>query len=148
METTAGRSPWLTMWTRPRATMRETLDTDPERMVVVLAILGAFSQSLDKAALRNVGDIFSVPVIILVAAVAGAIGGPIWLYAMGGLVRWTGAGSGGKPPPCTCGRPSPGRVFPSSGGCSSRFRSWRWAEEGFSRAGGPTSTRIPGRRSR
>ncbi len=98
METTAGRSPWLTMWTRPRATMREILDTDPDRMVVALAMLGGFSQSLDKAALWDVGDIFSVPVIILVAAVAGSIGGLIWLYVMGGLVRWTGRWIGGQAP--------------------------------------------------
>jgi hypothetical protein len=87
MESTTGRSPWLTIWTRPRATMREILDTDPERMVVALAMLGGFSKSLDKASLRNVGEFFSVPVIILIAAIAGSIGGLIWLYAVGGLER-------------------------------------------------------------
>lgn len=98
MESTTGRSPWLTIWTRPRATMREILDTDPERMVVALAMLGGFSQSLDKASLRNVGEFFSVPVIILIAAIAGSIGGLIWLYAVGGLVRWTGRWIGGHAP--------------------------------------------------
>ena len=49
-------NPWFTIWTRPRATMRSILDTDPKHMVMVLAMLAGFAQALDKASLRHVGD--------------------------------------------------------------------------------------------
>lgn len=92
------QNPWFTIWTRPRATMREILDTDPEQMVVLLAMRGGFGQSLDRASLKEVGNVFPVPIIILFAAVGGAVGGLIWLYLVGFLVRWTGRWIGGKAP--------------------------------------------------
>jgi hypothetical protein len=39
-------NPWLSIWTQPRATMRQILDTNPRRLVHVLAILGTMVRML------------------------------------------------------------------------------------------------------
>ena len=92
-------NPWFTIWTRPRATMRSVLDTDPRRMVLVLAMLAGFAQALDKASLRHVGDRLPVPAIFLIAALAGSVIGILTLYLSGALLTWTGKWLNGKATP-------------------------------------------------
>jgi hypothetical protein len=83
-------SPWLTIWIRPRPTIRRIVDTDPTRGVVLLAMLAGVDRLLDRMSLRNAGDQMDFPAILLTAAVAGPIAGivGVWLSAL--LLRWTG----------------------------------------------------------
>ncbi len=92
----SGRNPWLTIWTSPRATMREILDTDPKRMVPPLALVGGFISALDRAAFKNLGDHLSLPAIFLTCAIGGSLGGILGLYVGGALLRWTGRWIGGQ----------------------------------------------------
>jgi hypothetical protein len=39
-------NPWLSIWTRPRATMRQILDTNPRRWMHRLAILGGIAEAI------------------------------------------------------------------------------------------------------
>ena len=92
-------NPWFSIWTQPRLTMRMVLDSDPTRMVLLLAMIGGFANALDRASVQSGGDVMSVPVIFAIAAIGGPIFGLIQLYLGGLLVRWTGGWIGGKGSP-------------------------------------------------
>ena len=81
---------------RPRATIREILDTDPTRLVIVLAMLGGALNALDRAAIKSLGDDLSVPMIFAPAIPVGMIAGVIAVYLGGTLIRWTGSWLGGQ----------------------------------------------------
>lgn len=89
-------NPWLSIWTKPRATIQQIVDTDPERFVLVLAAVAGFVKVLDRASMKHLGDRFEWPMIIAIAAVIGPIGGIISLYLGGFFLRWTGQWIGGK----------------------------------------------------
>lgn len=89
-------NPWISMWTRPRATMQQIIEENPERLVLLLAAIGGFSEALDRASTENLGDKMALPVIFAMAAVAGPILGIAGLYIGGALLRWTGEWIGGK----------------------------------------------------
>ncbi len=65
-------------------------------MVLVLAAIAGFSQTLDRAASRGGGDVLGWPIIFLMALVAGPVGGILALYLGGFLFRWTGEWIGGR----------------------------------------------------
>lgn len=124
----AGRSsdswtPFLTIWTRPRVTIRKIVDSDPTRHVLLLAAIwsalvtlsaqrmleampaknlsprdyfltGLFAQWL--LALYNTAGVWvsrSIQVSVLVAL--GALSGIVWLYFSGAVLKWTGRLLGG-----------------------------------------------------
>jgi hypothetical protein len=88
-------NPWVSIWTRPRETVRYLLETDPERMVLVLAALGGISQLLDQASTRNAGDTFPVTTAVLLAVLLGPAIGLFSLFLGSILVAWTGRWMGG-----------------------------------------------------
>ena len=88
-------NPWLTIWTRPRGTIRSIVDTDPTRSVVVLAMIYGISSTLSRALQNDQGDKLSLPAIIGLALIGGSIGGVIGNYVVGALVRWVGGWFGG-----------------------------------------------------
>ena len=88
-------NPWLSMWTKPRRTMRQILDNDPRRFVLLLAAIGGVSRVLDRAAGKSLGDRASPFLIFVVAILAGSVVGIISLYVSGWTVRWTGRWFGG-----------------------------------------------------
>jgi hypothetical protein len=89
-------NPWLTIWIWPRKTIREIVDADPGYRVTLLAMLAGFAQALSEATSENMGDTLSLPIIFLLCAILGPIGGLISLYVMAGLWRLTGSWLGGK----------------------------------------------------
>ena len=90
-------NPWLSMWTRPRATMRQILDTNPRRWVHTLAILGGIAELLG----AHIPDTppfpaFSLGALLAFKCVAGACAGLLLLY-LGSCVVWiTGRWLGGQ----------------------------------------------------
>ncbi|REK09895.1 MAG: YIP1 family protein [Planctomycetota bacterium] len=80
-------NPWRSIWTQPRATIRQIVDTNPTNMVVLLAAIGGISQALDQAAARGLGGMIPMPAVLGVALVFGPILGLISLY-VGGAVLW------------------------------------------------------------
>jgi hypothetical protein len=89
-------NPWITIWNKPRATIQQIVDTNPKHLVLVLAAISGFSETLDRACTRSTGDHLAWPIIILIAAIIGPIGGIITLYIGGALIRWTGSWIGGN----------------------------------------------------
>ena len=83
--------PWLSIWAKPRSTIRWIVDTDPARQVILLATISGIARFLVQAAERDFGDTYSVSAIFMLALAAGPIGGLISLYIGGALLRWTGS---------------------------------------------------------
>lgn len=88
--------PWLSMWTRPRATVRQILDTDPNRGVLLLAVLSGILSSFSSAAGGSVGDLVPLPIIIVACVVIGAVSGLIGLFISGAVLAWVGRQLGGN----------------------------------------------------
>ncbi len=83
------------MWTQPRATIRQILNTNSERMVFILALLVGFSQALDNASSSNRGDHLDWPFVVIVALFSGSISGILAIYLGALLTQWTGRWIGG-----------------------------------------------------
>lgn len=90
--------PWVSMWLKPRVTIQQIVDTNPQHFVLALAAIEGFSESLNRASMNNMGDRFDWPVIFILAAIIGPIAGIIGLYISGALIRWTGHWIGGNAP--------------------------------------------------
>lgn len=87
--------PWTSIWLKPRATIQYIVESNPTRWVLVLAAITGFSSALDRASVKSMGDQFELPMIFILAAIAGAISGIIGLYIGAALLRWTGSWMGG-----------------------------------------------------
>jgi hypothetical protein len=90
-------NPWLSIWTQPRATMRQILDTDPRRLVHVLAVLGAQARMLSQN-IPSIGPLARLPLsaIVTYKVCAGVIGGLIGLYLGSAILTMTGRWIGGR----------------------------------------------------
>jgi hypothetical protein len=80
-------NPFLTIWTRPRATIRGIVDRAPTYAVVPITIATGVLQALSiLASTGQVGQRLSVWSILAIAAVVGPIGGMLCLYLGAWLV--------------------------------------------------------------
>jgi hypothetical protein len=89
-------NPWLWIWIRPRAVLRQILDTDPTRFVLPIAMIVGFVEVLDGASAGSLGDRVSLTTIFLIALIGGPIGGLLSVYLYGWLVGVTGRWFGGS----------------------------------------------------
>lgn len=89
-------NPWLSIWTKPRQTIQQIVDTNPQHLVLLLAGLSGISESLDRASNRNSGDTLSLTIILPIIILIGPISGIIGLYLYGALIKWTGNWLDGK----------------------------------------------------
>jgi len=89
-------SPWLSIWTSPRATVRRIVDTAPTKNVLLLAAISGVGRALDRASSQNAGDALPMAAILGIAVVFGPIGGIVSLHIGGALLRWTGGWLGGQ----------------------------------------------------
>jgi hypothetical protein len=87
--------PWFSIWRHPRATIQRIVDTNPKRLVLLWAAIGGLVGTLNRASGRSTGDTLELPVILLIAVVAGPIFGILSLFVSGALLRWTGRWIGG-----------------------------------------------------
>ena len=87
-------SPWLSIWTRPRATLRLILATDPRRGVFRLAALGGIAEFLSLCTREGIGDTYSIPVILAlslgVGTVLGILGVLVLTAVLAPIGRWLG----------------------------------------------------------
>lgn len=88
-------NPWILMWLHPRQTMRQIIDTDPNRNVVLLAAVSGIGETLSNAAFNSKGDHASLMIIFLTSVTAGPIVGIISLYIIGEFLLCTGKWIGG-----------------------------------------------------
>ena len=87
-------NPWVTIWTKPRATIRRIVETDVHYQVTFLAILSGALIWLERR-WSNPSTAAAYPMLVMIAVVVGAILGIIELYINGALLKWSGAALGG-----------------------------------------------------
>lgn len=89
-------NPWLSIWYRPRATMRYILNTNPKAYVFGLCFIGTLLESLDRAAGRAIGDRIPFPFVLMLCAVFSMVGTLLGLAIGGRILRWVGGLLGGQ----------------------------------------------------
>jgi len=89
------RNPWLAIWTRPRETIQQRIDHDPEAWVLALAAIAGIGQLLNNASSESLGDHLDLLTIFVIAVIGGSLAGIFGLYVGGALLRWTGRWIGG-----------------------------------------------------
>lgn len=91
-----GLNPWISIWTKPRATMKEIFQSSPKG-VFLLFLIGALVQVLDRAAQRHSGDsMSSLTELMMISLFGSLIGAAIYYYLIPVLLRWVGSKLGGR----------------------------------------------------
>jgi len=90
-------TPWLSVWTAPRRTIRNILESaKPERNALLLSLIAGIYFSLNRASMNSAGDQMPMNQMILLVLVSGIIGGLLLLYLGSAILRLTGSWLGGK----------------------------------------------------
>ena len=89
-------NPWFTIWVAPRATMRQILDSDPRRMVHLLAAAGGAVQGLEGHLPEALTELVPLSFLVTFKVAFGALFGVVALYIFSFLVRLTGGWIDGK----------------------------------------------------
>ena len=92
-------TPFFTIWTEPRATIRRIVDTNPTRYVIALAAIGpavgALSNQWSKA-LEDTTNLSTLwPIEVAFAVAFAAVLGVVSLFISGAILRWSGGLLGG-----------------------------------------------------
>jgi len=90
-------NPLMTIWTKPRATIRRIVDTDVRYHVVLLVVMAGALSRLETRWSQPPGASGSAawPLLVVGSVIAGAVAGVIGLYINGAMLRWTGSALGG-----------------------------------------------------
>jgi hypothetical protein len=92
-------TPFLSIWTQPRATIRRIVDSDPTRNVIALAAIGPALSSLLfqwSAAMNGTANQSVLwPLFVALNVAFRAVLGILLLYISGVVFRWSGALLGG-----------------------------------------------------
>jgi hypothetical protein len=75
--------------------MRQVLNSEPGRFVLILAVLNGIASALNNAVTNNMGDQFELLFILGFSLSGGVVGGLLSLYLFGFLLHWTGRWLGG-----------------------------------------------------
>jgi hypothetical protein len=92
-------TPFFTIWTEPRATIRRIVDTNPMRYVIALAAIGpaigALAGQWSRALTNNANLSVLWPLWVAVNVAIQAAIGAIMLFIMGAVFKWSGGLLGG-----------------------------------------------------
>lgn len=87
------RSPWLNIWTRPRATIHDLITRQAARYPVLLIMTSGIVLGLNKLRIRSLEpelDPIYVGLILTVIFIVGPIASWILLHTMATLISWSG----------------------------------------------------------
>ncbi|MBS0616032.1 MAG: YIP1 family protein [Verrucomicrobia bacterium] len=90
--------PWLTMWVRPRDTIRDIVRTNPKSQFFLLSAVYGFPMLLQLAQNLSLGATMSTALILIVSLILATPLGALLINAIAGLLYWTGGWIGGKAP--------------------------------------------------
>ena len=84
-------NPWVSMWIKPRATIQQIIDTNPNHLVLILAALFGVSDYLfygqfDSITKMLKGSEWQIDFVFFL--IIGSIKGIAYLYIVGGLIYW------------------------------------------------------------
>jgi hypothetical protein len=77
------RFPWLTIWYKPRGTIRAIVDNDPDYYVKLIAATGGVLTALSQMIDRGYGDSIHWTGLLTMALIGGPIGGILSVYIAG-----------------------------------------------------------------
>lgn len=90
-------SPWLTIWTHPRATIREVLSSKSGYLAIAIVALGSFNAALaDMRIPDGIQDHTSIPASIVMNLFVGALFALLLFYIQSALIKSTGSWIGGE----------------------------------------------------
>lgn len=89
-KTTISPNPWLNIWLKPKETIQNIIDTNPEYGVLLITSWAGITNVFGKASEKSLGDNYGLYTIILVALFLGPIIAVIGLYIGAYLIRLTG----------------------------------------------------------
>jgi Yip1 domain len=92
-------NPFLTIWTRPRQTIRAIVETDPTRHVLILTVLQGIALALMRASTQKLGDHFTFPAVLAMVVGLGSLVGLAALYGVAWILALTGRWLGGRAQP-------------------------------------------------
>lgn len=84
------------IWTSPRLVFSYIHSTNYRKYFYLLAVLAGISNAFDRAALKDLGDTYSLPLIMGLSIVLGGLLGWISIYIYSFLISLTGGWLGGK----------------------------------------------------
>ena len=92
------KSPYLSIWFHPRKTIRHILDSDPNKHVILFAMILGMITVLDRASDRYLFDKLQLPFwgFILFCTIMGVIFGPLNIYINAWIFRLVGSWFGGQ----------------------------------------------------
>lgn len=88
-------NPWLTIWTRPRQTLRKILNTNPSKQLAWLYVIYALPITLYFAQVGSFGVQFPAPLVFLLAFILAFVLGFIGIHIGSAFLFWTGKWLGG-----------------------------------------------------
>ena len=90
-------TPYLTIWTEPRATIRRLVETDPERNVIALAAISPALAVLEREWMRALEEPMGAlwPIRVVFAVVIVALFGVAFLYIEAIALNWAARALGG-----------------------------------------------------
>jgi hypothetical protein len=80
-------NPWISMWTQPRATIRQIVATNPRHQVLLVAALGSAGQLPQQEEIPTDADAAYLLGIVVGQAIMGAVIGIIALFVLGWLIK-------------------------------------------------------------
>ena len=88
---------WLTIWTKPRETMRKIINGPDNRTELIsLLLIGELINTLDRASKNNLGDTLGFSSLILTCIAIAFIAAPIYYFVMSWLLFRIGKFFGGQ----------------------------------------------------
>lgn len=79
----AGLNPWTSIFLKPRRSLRHVLATRIEAWFLAIAAAEGILSALDRAVEKSLGDHASLPLVLAIALVGGALGGAFYYYLWG-----------------------------------------------------------------
>lgn len=87
--------PWATIWLDPRGTIRQIIDTEPNKHLMLLIILGGLGNAFSYAANFGMADMTSFTQAVVLCLVAGPLSGFFSVYLWGWLLQFSSKFFGG-----------------------------------------------------
>ncbi|GAB6988289.1 YIP1 family protein [Paenibacillus pini] len=89
-------SPWLSIWVKPRWTIRQLIDLNYKKYMLLISWIAGMISVLDQASNKNWGDHISLWTIIGIAIAGGAVSGILGLYLSSYVTKVVGSWLGGR----------------------------------------------------
>lgn len=96
MTAQSSANPWLSIWTQPRQTIKQIINTNPSLQIIPLCMVYGFPVLMHLARFFALGTALPTWSILLISIVLSPIAGFIGISFWSVLLMWTGKWVGGK----------------------------------------------------